>query len=488
MFGIAKRAFAVLGAALMVVSFGAISASATTTTTTPSSRFATYIEGTTGQVIMPTGYPNATITVTQSTVGGSTLGILTESPFRSFFTEDGAPNPPNRHLSLQGGQTGSQTIPNVITITFDQEVPADHLGINFSDVDVETVVISMTSGGPDGPAALTPAQMGFKGVYNSDTGSTINDVPGTSQDSVLNTFTLVAPGSVDTDGSSAWFIPSAGVREITLSSTFTTFGRFYLWFAAIRPEATITATSTTFTLGSDPVIEPLATVSFPEGIIDADFSDSDKTITYSVTDAGGTGCELSGTPLTFTATAAGTCTINAQVSDSPDFVGASTSFAITVVEPPPPPAPEPEPEPEPTPAPAPKPEPTKPPTPTEWTPGTTNFQITTFPGVIELPPPPPPPGGGAYTFTADTASTSLCTVDRDTPTITVPQPGTCSVTASVGATKNFSKASVTVTFTITSGPTLAATGAPAWPLWPVAAGLVGIAMVAMSRAFTTREH
>ena len=391
--GLLAKTVASLGVGLTLVSLGAISAHAAT----PSSRFATYVDGAAGTVNLPAGYPSATITVTQDEVNTVSQDNLSNSPFKEFFTKDAAPTTSSPHLSLKGGQTGSQTIPNVITITFAEEVPGEHLGINFGDVDVETVVISMTGGTSTEPTTLTPQEMGFQGVYNSFTGSTTVDVPGTTQDSDANTFTLVAPGSTNTDGSSAWFLPSVGVREITLSSTFTVFGRFYVWFAAIRPEATLDALSSTFTLGDPPLTEPFAALSFPQGIIDTDFADADKTISYAVTNAGDTGCTLSGTPLSFTATTPGTCTLTASVPSSPDFVGTSETFDIAVSEPAPP-------------APA-------PPTTTSKAPRTT---------------------------TAETPLTQF------------------------------------------SGPELAPTGAPAWPMWPMVAALGGAALIALSRAL--RPH
>ena len=243
-----------------------------------------------------------------------------------------------------------------------------------------------------------------------------------------------------------------------------------------RPKAIITPQVTTYLAQSEPLTTPLATLSFTDSssFTNGDdltrFPEANRVITYTVADPGGTGCALTGTPPALTATSAGTCLISAtipeytvppaNVGDSPGgFIGTTTSFPITITAPPPPPTPP------------------KPPTPTEWNPETTTFQIDTFPGVINLPPPPNPPGGGSYTFTTHSTSTSLCTSDRDTPTITVPQPGTCIITATVGATKNFSRSSVTVEFTITGGPMLAATGTPAWPVWAgVLAGL-GIFLV-----------
>jgi len=126
------------------------------------------------------------------------------------------------------------------------------------------------------------------------------------------------------------------------------------------------------------------------------------------------------------------------------------------------------------------PPPPKPPTPVVWEPETTTFEVTEFPAIITPDPPPPPPGGGIYTFTGDPSSTSNCEVDKFTSTMTVPQPGTCVVTATVGETKKLGKASITVTFTIT-GPALAATGAPAWPVWAGVLAAIGGSFLVWAR-------
>ncbi len=166
---------------------------------------------------------------------------------------------------------------------------------------------------------------------------------------------------------------------------------------------------------------------------------------------------VSGTPTTtFSKT---TYTVTATAGSQT----ATTGVSLTVTECPP--------------LPPPPPPPPNPPTPVVWEPETTTFEVTEFPAIITPDPPPPPPGGGTYTFTGDPESTSNCTVNTTTSTMTVPQPGTCVVTATVGDTKKLSKASITTTFTIT-GPQLAATGAPAWPVWAGVVSILGGALIA----------
>jgi len=500
---------AILGASLMVVSLGAITASASTL----SSRFATYqvpSSSPTGTITLPAGYPQATITTTVGNVSTSSVDPLVRSPFKTFFTAGGTAGTSSPALSLQGGQTSSQT-PNVITITFDRAIPANHLGMNLGDVDVETVVIEMAQDLDGTLTPLTPAQMGFQETYNSTTSGT--DVPVKTSDDDANTITLTGTGS-DTNGASAWFIPETSVTQITLTSQITSFGRFYLWFAAIRPEATITPLVTTYQAQTDPLEEPFAEVSFPAGIDATAFGEEDQAITYQVLDDGGTGCELSTTtPVTLTATTGGTCQLTATVADADGFIGQTEVFDVTVGKPIPVIVWEPEetsfplndaptvvtPEP---PAPAPGGGDytfTKDDTSStsdctveaatgaitvsaagtcvvaatsaetdqyasgvatatftfklvpvvEWAPEVTEFEVTEFPFTTTPPPPPPSPSGEAYTFTKDDTSTSDCTVDEGTSTLVVPQPGTCVVGASTPETDDFAAHTVTTTYTFT---------------------------------------
>jgi hypothetical protein len=171
---------------------------------------------------------------------------------------------------------------------------------------------------------------------------------------------------------------------------------------------------------------------------------------------------LSGTATSAFPRATYTLTASAQTTGlTPVTQTASTTVSLEVTACPPPPPP-------------------KPPTPVVWEPETTTFEVTEFPAIITPDPPPPPPGGGTYTFTGDPSSTSNCEVDKFTSAMTIPQPGTCMVTATVGETKELGRASITVTFTIT-GPALAATGAPSWPRWTAGLLTAGVGLVLWAR-------
>jgi hypothetical protein len=136
----------------------------------------------------------------------------------------------------------------------------------------------------------------------------------------------------------------------------------------------------------------------------------------------------------------------------------------------------------PSPAPEQKPEPT-----VEWVPEVTEFEVTEFPFIVTPPPPPPSPSGEDYTFTKDDTSTSDCTVDAQTSTLTVPKPGTCVVEATTPETDDFAEYTITQTFTFT-GATLAATGTRAFSLWlGMAAIIAGAAILSRRYLIGSRE-
>ena len=368
------------------------------------------------------------------------------------------------YLSIKVDNTTTTTA----TITLSREPAATRFAFALGDIDAETLVITMENAAN---TALTAAQMGAQTPFNHASAS--GPVPTVTENG--NEITVDDPNcppnpppdtACDTNGATAWFQPTVPVKTITItSSTKTGFPRYQLWMAYTDSQVVSwTPAVTSFDVADSPFTpDQLATVSFP--------SAGGSTIAYAVDAASTSDCTVDSTTAEITASTTGSCVVVASAASTSDFAAGSTSVTFTITTPPPP-----------------APEPTKPPTPTEWSPETTTFQVDSFPGVINLPPPPNPPGGGSYTFSAHGDSTSLCTIDRDTPTITVQQPGTCIVTANIGATKNFSKASVTVAFTIASGPMLAATGAPAWPVWPAVAGLVGVAILVASRVLYSPRH
>ncbi len=274
----------------------------------------------TGTITLPAGYPQATITTTVGNVSTSSVDNLVRSPFKTFFTAGGTAGTSSPHLSLSGGQTSSQT-PNVITITFDRAIPANHLGMNLGDVDVETVVIEMAQNIDGTLSPLTPAQMGFQETYNSTTSGT--DVPVKTSDDAANTITLTGTGG-DTNGASAWFIPETSVTQITLTSQITSFGRFYLWFAAIRPEPVVewVPEVTEFELTEFPfTVTPPAPPPPPSG----------EAYTFTKDDTSTSDCTVDEDTSTLVVPKPGTCVVGASTPETDVFAAytVTTTFTFT---------------------------------------------------------------------------------------------------------------------------------------------------------------
>lgn len=347
--GLAFRTLGAVAAALLTFSFGAISASAASPT--PSARFATYTTDDTtkksGEVILPAGYPVGTITMVTTAPDGlqtSSTDPLNRGGFRDFLETDGAPSPisTTRHLSIRPADASNNSA--TVTIDFSSPIPAASMAINFGDVDVETIDVTMF----DGEGTPVPINgMGFQETYNSSQETLSADpcasgVPPTGYSKPTNSLTPDVSNSFrltgvtcDTIGASAWFLPSQEVKSIVVTSRYTVgnTGRYYLWFGASRPESIITPIVDSFTVGSDPIATPLAELSFADVIAVSDFPESDRSLAYTVADDGDTGCTITGTgPPEFSAIAAGSCEITATVADSADFIGATETFTILVTE------------------------------------------------------------------------------------------------------------------------------------------------------------
>ena len=421
----------------------------------------------------PTTPLTATVTSTKNIALGSSSTLPDTVGFGSVFGS-------SKGFSYFSVTTvKGETAGTRMTIEFDTVVPARSFGIALGDLDGEKATITMSNGS----TPLTSPEMGVQPAYNSGTGQPANLrvvesnlTPGDSNTAP----TVVIDDKVCADGFTSttcntnnvviWLWPEADVTTIqitTVSQTPLTNAFYQLWLAYTASQVVNWRPNTAeVTLDGTTTITPTAaTVVLPPAPEDA------GDITYTVNPSSTSNCTVNSVTGAITASTAGTCVVTATAAATDDWGAGSATQTFTFVNPPPPP-----------------PAPPKPPTPTEWSPQTTTFQVNTFPGVINLPPPPNPPGGGSYTFSTHSNSTSLCTSDRDTPTVTVQQPGTCIVTATIGETKNFARASVTVEFTIIGGPMLAATGAPAWPLWPALAGLVGVAMLVASRVLYRPQH
>ena len=401
------------------------------------------------------------------------------------------PFPPDNTTTLPAAGTNYVGILSNKTVTLSLTQPESYLGFWWSAGDQNNKV-SLFSGGPDGTrvgvfTTATLKQM-LTGNVTAIDGNTYrgcqyfgnprkvdrrtncageNSSPANDPNQPFAYIHLVGEGGLQFDtivftqgGSGGFEFDNMAIARNVVSPTVVT--EFPAEINAGSPDqvaGTCEAFSTTFALtASNFTTSPtysLSPTTLPEGL------------TFTPSTGGVSGTPTAGfTKTTYTLTAtAGSQTATETVSLEVNDLGNTPC-----PPPPPPPAP---------------PAPPNPPTPVVWEPETTTFEVTEFPAIITPDPPPPPPGGGSYTFTGDPGSTSNCTVNTTTSAMTIPQPGTCVVTATVGDTKKLSKASITVTFTIT-GPQLAATGAAAWPVWAGVVSILGGALIAWTTV--ARRH
>ena len=328
---------------------------------TISARFATYVsvtpEGTgvvaQGRATLPKGFPGADIKVFANTSSGQAFQIRTDipigtSPMKDFLTENSTVVDNSSNVfRITGKNTANDAYREVIT--FDSAIPAGHFAINLADIDEEKVTITITD--QDGVATATEAAFGFQGTYSSVDGNsldiTANPTAGPTPSFEPEKFVLTGPGG-NTNSVHSWFIPDTEVKEITLESSRVggAWGFVYVWMGAIRPTPTITPTPqvpTTFTLGDDPVAitDQMFDGAFLPGILVDDFTTNPE-LQFRVIDDGGTGCTLTtNSPLAFTATDSGTCTIECFIAETADYKAATHRFSINVTPTPLPPPPSP---------------------------------------------------------------------------------------------------------------------------------------------------
>lgn len=328
---------------------------------TISARFATYVSVTPaetgvvaqGRATLPKGFPGADIKVFANTSSGQAFQIRTDipigtSPMKDFLTENSTVvDNSNNVFRITGKNTANDAYREVIT--FDSAIPAGHFAINLADIDAEIVTITITD--QDGVATAVEAAFGFQGTYSSVDGSSVdvtaNPSSGPTPSVESGKFLLTGPGG-NTDSIHSWFIPDTEVKEVVLESARVggAWGFAYVWMGAIRPTPTIIPTPqvpTTFTIGDDPVAitDDMFDGSFLPGILVEDFTTAPE-LQFRVIDDGGTGCTLTtNSPLAFTATDSGTCTIECFIAETADYKAATHQFSINVTPTPPPPTPSP---------------------------------------------------------------------------------------------------------------------------------------------------
>lgn len=339
-------------AAVMVVSVTVSVNQTTAHAAVNTSRFATHAEvagsdGKKATITLPSGYPEGELTAVRDnsvSVPATPAFKNNTAEFQALFDPDDLNQNAPTHISLKSRGDGTPLVENSAEIIFPTPVPAGTLAMNLVDVDAEVVVIEMFNGA----TALSGSEINYKGSYNASTSAVENDPTWDA-----TTTTLSGVGT-DTTDQAAWFNPTQPVTRITLDfpdqQNMTALSVVYVWFAAIRPTPTLSATSVPSEyVIDDPDLELLDsqfTISFPEHFL-TDAFDGDLGLTFSVSDQGGTGCALgTGPPVTLTATDPGTCELEAELPENTNkFFGASTTFSVAIVT-------------EPTPAPQPTPSPT----------------------------------------------------------------------------------------------------------------------------------
>lgn len=165
------------------------------------------------------GFPGASITtnsLSPSVPTGASTWLSTSTPFGAQFAS--SQNQKYLNFSPTTGQAMSTTV-----ITFSAPTPTSGWGFALGDVDAESIGVTATdvNGQP-----VPTANLGFQSSFNlcnipspkpsTCTGVTTYDmpnwVPGSNGGSLQGNTT-------DTVGASGWFMPTTGLRTLTLTST-----------------------------------------------------------------------------------------------------------------------------------------------------------------------------------------------------------------------------------------------------------------------------
>jgi hypothetical protein len=225
------------------------------------------------------------------------------------------------YLSVDGDATAT-------TITFSSELPAGEIGIALGDIDAEKLVVTMAQ---DDSTALSAAQIGSQTAFNYSTlaGPTPTITPGTNQVEIADAGCVEpvpANTQCDTNGATAWFQPTVGVKTITITSTSKLgFPRYQVWFAFTASQAITWSPTTTLLLADLPdVPDQLAT------------SSGAGAISYQVENSSTSDCTVNSQTAEITATTTGTCLVTATAAQTPDDLAGSTTVAFSIVTPPPP--------------------------------------------------------------------------------------------------------------------------------------------------------
>ena len=185
--------------------------------------------------------PDATFTISGTYTTAEVLNVddgdewfTAETPIGAVFGANG-PSATNNFLKIESTTTTTDLV--TLTVTFASPTKANDLGVAVSDLDSDEVTVSATDANGN---ALTGAQLvgtaspdafNWCNVANSPGGCTDTDTPNIT----VNASDVFAAGAQQgTDGSTAWFQPSVGVKTITYvyknddTNTQTSTVRFWL--------------------------------------------------------------------------------------------------------------------------------------------------------------------------------------------------------------------------------------------------------------------
>ena len=307
------------------------------------------------------------------------------------------------------------TAPSVTTITFNTELQANQLGIALGDIDAESVKVTMLDGATT-PVALSAAQMGARAPFNYAGQPDLPTITSGTDEITVADGRCVDPGQeCDTTGATAWFQPQSAVKTITLTGTkISGLPEYQLWLAFEDYQTVTWAPTTSLALADSPFTPSNPPVASDNG-----------TITYSVANAGATGCTVNSTTGVITASSAGTCQVTATAAATTNFLSGSTTVAFIIDE--------------------------EDPQKVSWDPTTTitltEAPLSFFPDDL-----PNSTGNGTKSYTVADSGSAQCTVNSSTGQITAQSPGSCDITATAAATSAYAEGSTTVTFTFVAPP------------------------------------
>jgi uncharacterized repeat protein (TIGR01451 family) len=167
-----------------------------------------------GTVTVPgVGFPEGDLKSDSTTLtapSGASSFLNADTPFGQEFGS-------SRNHQYLVFRTADRQSPSTTTITFDTPAPAGRWGFTLGDIDADEATVHATAA--DG-THLKVGELGWQGSFNYCQGSPLPSACGGKTDSDLPvwnplTSTLVGNGP-DTNGASGWFMPTKGVKKLTI--------------------------------------------------------------------------------------------------------------------------------------------------------------------------------------------------------------------------------------------------------------------------------